>query len=195
MSEEKNNSFIQKFLKHTKQFKNAGTNKKIQYLAIILIIVIVLAIYFSTLNSSNNDEIISEVDTVKSENISNNDDICKKLENTLSKIQGVGEVDVLITYESEAEIVPAIVKDTQKTSSNENESVSSTQSEQTEVVTVNSNGNENVVILTKKLPKVRGVIVVAQGAENVTTRINIQSAVKTILNIDVAQVEVFDMKE
>lgn len=43
--------------------------------------------------------------------------------------------------------------------------------------------------------EVQGVIVIAEGAENVATRLRIQNAVQTVLGIEAEQVDVFEMYE
>lgn len=43
--------------------------------------------------------------------------------------------------------------------------------------------------------EVQGVIVIAQGAENVATRLRIQNAVQTVLGVQAEQVDVFEMYE
>ncbi len=44
-------------------------------------------------------------------------------------------------------------------------------------------------------PKVRGVIVVAQGAGDIGVRMNLLNAVKTLLNVEADKVEILKMAD
>ena len=50
-------------------------------------------------------------------------------------------------------------------------------------------------MLTEVQPLVRGVIVVAEGAEDIAVKLNLQYAVKTVLGIDDDCIEVFEMEQ
>ena len=56
-------------------------------------------------------------------------------------------------------------------------------------------GEAKVMITRAEPDMIRGVIVVARGAEDVAVRLRIQSAVCTVLGIEPGRVEVFKMYE
>lgn len=109
-----------------------------------------------------------------------------RLEAVLSKMAGVGEVTVMLTFEQTEEQVLAT-----DGRSSESETGSSTESRP---ATVSEGGRESPIVLTERLPRVRGVIVVAEGAANISVRMNISAAVSTVLGVDEKCVEVFVMQ-
>ena len=109
-----------------------------------------------------------------------------RLESILSGMAGVGKVRVMLTFDRTEEQVLAM---NGKSVSGE----SGTSSEQ-RPMTVSQGGKESPVVLTEVLPRVRGVIVIAEGAGNIAVKLNISSAVSTVLGIDEKCVEVFVME-
>lgn len=177
------------------RFAKLDFKKKLQYLAILLVVIVILAIYFTSAASPVSQEPVSQAATV-SETVPSS--VEEKLQETLSKIEGAGLVQVMITYESSAEIVPAISVDTQtSTTTDEREGGSSTtksENSQSEVVTVNGSSGNNALVLKENSPPVKGVIVVAEGADDIGVKLSLLSAVKTILNISPDQVDVYKMQ-
>ena len=110
----------------------------------------------------------------------------RRLETVLSRMAGVGKVTVMLTLDQTEEQVLAV--DGRSSSS---ETGSSTESRP---ATVSEGGKESPIVLTERLPRVRGVIVVAEGAANISVRMNISAAVSTVLGIDEKCVEVFVME-
>jgi stage III sporulation protein AG len=49
-------------------------------------------------------------------------------------------------------------------------------------------------VLTEIEPTVRGVIVIAEGAADVSVRVKLSNAVMTVLGISADRIEVFEMK-
>lgn len=178
------------------RFKQLDVKKKIQYLIIILIVIVILAIYFASAGKAQPK--IETQDKPSAVTISSSDDVEQKLKHILSRIEGAGEVEVMITYESGTEIVPAISVDKQtttKTDTRENgTSTTDTQNTQSEVVTIGGSGGSSALVIKEKSPIVKGVIVVSQGADDITVKLNLLKAVQTILNVGPHQVDVYKMK-
>ena len=61
-------------------------------------------------------------------------------------------------------------------------------------VKTSGSGGESPIILTERMPKIRGVIVIAEGAEDISVRFSLAAAVSTVLGIDENSVEVFAMR-
>lgn len=177
------------------RFVKLDFKKKLQYLGILLVVIVILAIYFTSVASPVSQEPVSQAKSV-SETASSN--IEEKLQKTLSRIEGAGHVQVMITYESSAEIVPAISVDTQisTTTDDRDNGSSTTKSEntQSEIVTVNGSDGNNALVLKENSPPVKGVIVVAEGADDIGVKLSLLSAVETILNISPDQVDVYKMQ-
>lgn len=173
--------------------------KNLDYLLIFVLIVIVGLLYFSSFftqqSTDNTDTSAATANTV----VNSSDDLEEELKGVLSKIEGVGEVDVMITYETGSEIVPALsVEETTSTktnNSNDNTDTSETKSTSTKPVTVSSGGENSLLVLVKKEPVVNGVIVVAEGAGDIKTKLALQRAVQTVLNIDSSNIDIFAMEK
>ena len=117
----------------------------------------------------------------------------EKLKNILSQIEGAGEVDVMITYESSEEIQPAFntnttTEETKEVDKQGGERTVTTSSENKTMIT--SSSNEPIVIKTNQ-PKINGVIVVSTGAKDLTVKETLYSAVQTALQVQGHQVEIY----
>ncbi|MGI5919137.1 MAG: hypothetical protein ACOX8N_05700 [Christensenellales bacterium] len=181
------------------RFGKLDVKKKIQYLAILLIIIVILVIYFSSGSLvSKKQENTAPAATQEAPSTSMADSIEEKLAATLSQIEGAGDVEVMITYESTSEIVPAFSVDRQTTTITDNRengtSTTNTENSQSEVVTLGDGGGSRALVLKEISPKIRGVIVVAEGADDITVRMNLLRAVQTLLNVGPRQVDVYKMK-
>ncbi|MGG4219731.1 stage III sporulation protein AG [Paenibacillus jamilae] len=119
----------------------------------------------------------------------------------LEQIVGVGTVDVMVTVDSTEEvIVQRNVKDMQQ--ENNETDVNGGQRHNTqytrdgEIVTYESSGGQHTPIVTKKVkPQVRGVLVVAMGAENPTVKQLIVDAVQKGLNVPAYKISVVPRKQ
>ena len=99
-------------------------------------------------------------------------------------------MEVVINYESSRELVPATSEDIQSSSSSEDDKYTESRTEKKGIAT--SSGGE-AVIIREDQPKVRGVIVVAQGAGDIGVRIDLLNAVTTLLNVEADKVEILKM--
>ncbi len=120
----------EKLLKIKEQIsKNEEENnkRKIENLVVFLVILIVTIIAINAIWNTNKKDTTKENDTSKKLAVENKiltdetqaNDIEKKLENILAKINGVGEVNVLITYSESSTIVPVYNEDSKQTSTKE----------------------------------------------------------------------------
>lgn len=118
-----------------------------------------------------------------------------RLEAILSRMDGVGQVSVMITYETGSEIVPAMSVQRQITTEEQTGADGTTQRTQQEIEDAQlASGQSELVVLTEKMPRVLGVVVVAEGADDLFVRMNLRQAVETVLQIPPQQVEVFPMQ-
>jgi stage III sporulation protein AG len=133
-----------------------------------------------------------------------NEDYAKRLErdlkSILSKIEGVGNVEVLITLNSDEEVVAAMDVVQSSTTTNEKDSngtvreVVQTESNNKIVTSQNLSGQNAPIVLKRLMPEIRGVIVVADGAKDPRLRYEISSAVQTALGIPAYKVRVISSK-
>ncbi|GGH25173.1 stage III sporulation protein AG [Paenibacillus segetis] len=144
--------------------------------------------------------------TLSSEGAGDNsfDGIEQTLENKtkeiLEKIVGVGAVDVLVTIDSTEEIVvQRNVKDTQElteeTDAGGGKRHVTQYTRDGQIVTYSVSGDEQPIITKKIKPKVRGVLVVARGAENKTVKGLIIDAIEKGLNVPSYQISVVPRKQ
>lgn len=165
-------------------------DKRKKIILIGILIVVALIIYFFPTKGNKEAK----------ESISNNTEITKEkqLEKVLSNIKGTGKVSVMITYLSSAEVICANNVETETntvTEKTENGGIreSETIIENKSPVTISNGDGENALIMVEREPEIKGVIVVAQGAENINVKLELQKAVETVLQISPSQVEVFAM--
>ena len=117
----------------------------------------------------------------------------QRLAATLANIRGAGEVEVMITYETGTEIVPAMSVDTQNSMSTGQASSTTSQTESSSPATVSDSGKNQPIVLTEIRPTIRGVIVIAQGAADIGVALDLQRAVQTVLGVPAGSIEVFEM--
>ncbi|MDI3477189.1 MAG: stage sporulation protein [Thermoanaerobacterium sp.] len=177
-------------------------NKTIQDLTVIfiigLIILIGASIFFKpkpTNKDSDKQMVVKQVA---------NDDYASQLElelkNILSKIHGAGNVDVLVTLDSDEEVVAAMDTVQSETTTNEKDSNGGTrttvQSEtNNKIVTSQTTSGENQpMILKKVMPEIRGVVVVADGAKDPNVQYELMTSVETALGIPAYKVKVVSSK-
>ena len=109
-----------------------------------------------------------------------------QLEGVLSAIDGAGRVKVLITYEQEEEIVPVYAVDEQVTDTSETRKETP--------ATVGSGSSEEAMVLTVRAAKVRGAVIVAEGAGDISVRSNLLKAAQAVLDVPASKIEVFSME-
>lgn len=121
----------------------------------------------------------------------------RRLIDVLSEIRGAGKVDVLVTYETNGEIVTAVMRqtdeDVKSTDGAAGSETSRSVREVTEPATVETENGHAPIILYEKEPIVRGVIVVAEGASDFSVREKLQAAVHAAAGIPIERIEVFEM--
>ena len=179
-----------------KKLHGLNAKKKTQYLAVLLVVAIILASYFSSLDTGGAKKTDDKAEAgAPAETISSDTEIEDRLKRVLSKVDGVGDVDVIINYESTAERVPAFSEDRQVSKSDSQDTSSETTSEKSDIATVQGNGASEALIVKENQPEVRGVIVVAQGAEDISVRMNLLNAVTTLLNVSADKVEILKMNQ
>ncbi len=120
----------------------------------------------------------------------------RRLKQILEKIKGSGEVEVMIVFEMSSEIVPAsnIVETNDTTEEKDaNGGIRTVKSQNlTENIVVSNDNNGNKPLVLKEVkPKVRGVIVVAEGADNMGVKKQLYDAVKTVLQVSGDRVQIY----
>ena len=122
----------------------------------------------------------------------------EKLEEILSKIDGVGEVVVNIYFESSEVKVPATNSSTQTSETQEEDTNGGTRvtKQETEGATVvmQSDASTSEPFITKTYkPQITGVLIVAEGAKSSKITYDIQKAVSSLYNLSLDKVNVYPM--
>ena len=170
---------IERFIEGLKQPKNTKT---VLYCAVILVALLVFLLP-GTLKKSE-ETIVCEEDKTQND-ASSAAALEKKLEEILSSMRGAGRVRVMLTLDRTAEQIIA--------SNEKNASGEKSTSSESRPATVQSGGREEAIVLSEVFPRIRGVIVIAEGAADIGVRQSIIAAVSTVLGIEEKNVEVFVM--
>ena len=168
--------------------------KKVKHLDIVIAVAVVgLALLFIVSSFTSIGEsatvAVKEVDYLELE-----DRVC----NVLSEIKGAGRVKVMINFSDTGEIVTATTNNssTDKTvdTSSSGDRTTESKTDNVSPVIIQRDGEDTPLIVKEIAPEVLGVVVVAEGADNVGVRINLLQAVQTLLNVKADKVEIFAMK-
>jgi len=184
----------------SKLFKKTDNKRTTENLILVGILGIILIIAGSTIFGGNSPEKENEPSTViyteKSSDTYNYLHLDKKIEDLLEKIEGAGKVSVLITYDSGKEIVRAEDVASSENILEEKDSQGGTRKQtqkdhQSETVyEKGADGNNHPVIIKEIYPPVKGVVVVAEGARNISVRENITRAVQVLLDVPIHKIQV-----
>lgn len=140
----------------------------------IIAVVIMLAIYFSTMSCSSDKPATTE--RAESNYCT---DMRDELRSAIVNLTGDKNASVVISWESSVEIVTA-----QQTSSTSTSSSSSTQ-------VINNSGESHPIVIKEIYPQALGVIVVCKGGNDAAVKVKITLAVATLLNISSEKVLVY----
>ena len=207
MSEEKKKGILERFT------KSKVKDSKTIYLVVLAtagVLVMLLSNFFSPSDSkesvvasapvSKEVEVIGNVDKVANDAIAAYErEYENEIKDAISKIVGVGKVSVVVNIESSEVIVlqknstttSQVTTEVDKeggTRNIEDNSINDT------VVIVRSGDKETPIVVETVKPVIRGVLVVAQGAENVQVKKWIIEAVTRALDVPSHRVAVMPMK-
>ena len=110
----------------------------------------------------------------------------KRLEDTLSDVEGAGKVKVMVSLKNSSEKI--LAKDTDYSDENSN----STQKTETHIFYDTANGNTPYVVM-ENMPVIEGVIIVCEGGDNKELVSEITNAVYGLLNVPVHKIKVMKM--
>ena len=163
-------------------------NKKLRTILYAVLIILALAIFLTSGlfgGGTNTNKSSGRMEEEQAGEFSNTEEarmLEARLEDILSQMQNAGQVRVMVTFDNAQEKV--IAADEQKSSGSSGISEASRP--------VKTSGSP--IILTERMPKIRGVIVIAEGAADISVRFSLAAAVSTVLGIDENSVEVFAMR-
>lgn len=117
----------------------------------------------------------------------------QRLKSILSKIEGAGEVDVMVTYSESEQLNPAYNTNntTEQTKEKDSQGGERTVTTSTESKTMITSSQNDPIVLKTSEAQIKGVIVVSSGAIDPDVKQRLYSAVQTALQIAGHQVEIY----
>ena len=183
-----------------------NNKKKIENLVVFVVILIVTIIIVNAILNGDNNNKDEQKDASKvlatkaiDNEINKEEDLETKLKNILSKIDGVGKVDVLITYSESNKVLAMYNEDSTENDTEEkdmqggNRKISQTSTKK-EVIYQEINGEKVPVTQSIVNPKMEGALIIATGANNMQTKTNIVQAVEAATGLPTHKIQVFEMK-
>ena len=204
--------FKDKLNKIIERDKEEGNNKKkienlVFFVVVLIITIVVINVIWNDKNTSkdtkevDNNKKLATVNQVQTqtEQVSQEQTLSQKLESILSKIQGVGDVNVFINYSESSEVVAMYNENSKSSTTEETDTsggvrkVQETDS-QKDVIFQENNGVKTP--MTKKVvePKIEGAIITAKGASNIDVKTNIIQAVEAATGLATHKIQVFEMQ-
>lgn len=169
-------------------FKN---KKWLEISLIIVVLIVIVLLYVSTLDLPDNN-IKEDTPIVESQST----DLESRLEEILSSIEGAGKVKVLISYKDYGEMFPAQEIDRQENESSKSSLNGEVTSDKqvdyhSSISLAQQDGGQKPIILKQNVPEIRGVIVVAEGADDFAVHDALLRAIQTLLNLTSSQIDIF----
>ena len=175
-----------------------GTDKKVRLIFIIGIAGILLIFFSSLFGGKGNENAAQGTQSFDSEQYV--EKLEERIYTMVTGIQGVGKAKVMITLENTTEYIYESEK-RETTDATKDYSDGQTEKEQERndyernVILVEGSNGKEALLKTTVEPKVKGVVVVCQGGENIEVEKSIIDAVTTALDISSNKVCVAKLSE
>ena len=192
---------------------NKTNKKKIENLVFFVIILIITIVIINIIwngdkSSSNHKNLqndtskqLANTNTSSSLEVSSNstNELEIKLEEILSKIQGVGEVKVFINYSESSEIIPMYNESTQTSNTEETDTSGGTRTieetdSQKEIIYEENDGQKTVITQKVVEPQIEGAIITAKGAGSAEVKTSIIQAVEAVTGLATHKIQVFEIE-
>ena len=171
-------------IKMLKKYSEMITNKK--WIALIFI----LGLGLILLPAENKAKETKHTE-VKESHQEYRENLEKDLKGILSQVKGVGKVDVLITLDDSGNTYFA-TDETENISQKNEEKNKSRQIQH--VLRSNGSNTDEPLITGKKSPKISGVLICAEGANDSAVKNSIKCAVEALLGVGSHRIEVLERK-
>lgn len=110
-----------------------------------------------------------------------------RIEDTLTEVEGVGKVSVMITLKSSAEEV--LEKDT-TSETNQTDETTQSSSSRTSIYAQNSDGSQTPYVKKIYTPTIEGVIVIADGGDNSVVVQNISESIQALFGVEAHKIKI-----
>jgi stage III sporulation protein AG len=169
-------------------FKKLKGIKNIEVIIACVLGAVILLVYFSSFTSTGGSNV---VELEYSSSTSYAEELELRLSTTLSAIAGAGNVRVMLTLESGPELVIATSSDQKTTISQSGDNKSENITVIEDPIIVTQNGTSSPLVLMEILPTVKGVVVVASGADDVRVKLDLLNAIQALLDVDNSDIKIF----
>lgn len=153
----------------------------------------------SVLKDSKN-EIIREQETQNDKEADYEEYLEGKLEKTLSCVEGVGKIKVMVTVSNskkqvvEKDLVTSRSNTLETDSEGGTRSINNLENTETTLFTTDENGNQIPYVTQVCEPEITGVMVVAQGAGREHVNSDITEAIQALFGIEAHKIKIAKMK-
>ena len=187
------------------QIRSFGKQRKKEQIltAVLVVVILLLAFWPSAADHEKQEKQQTEEVQPQVQATETNADERKKLEDDLKRIllqvDGVGEVDVAVTMESTGrklveKDVPLSESSVDETGNGTNSKKESKNSEEATVYLENADGTKAPYVIEETMPVVRGVLVVAQGADDPQVVAEIKEAAMALFHLEAHKIKVMKKK-
>lgn len=183
------------------KIQKGNLNKNILNLVIFGFIGIAFILVGSFFSNSTEKEqkMQEEKNALETQNFKNTDYEAKiqyELKEILSSIEGVGDVDIMITVENEGESEIAYSKnETQNVTKEKDDQGGERVTDQKQIsntpVMSNADSGNSPFVVKESMPEISGIIVVADGAKNPEIKYQLSQAVQTALGLSSHKVVIY----
>ena len=206
---------LKKLFNKTEEGEQVGNDKRkienlIFFIVVLIITIVIINVIWNGNDNKQNKQVTNDTSkqlatTNSNQNVSTSQNeaestevLEKKLEDILSKIQGVGEVSVCINYSESSEVVAMYNENSKTSTTEENDDSGGTRKieetdTQKDVIYQENDGTKTPITAKIVKPKIEGAIITSQGVNDANVKNNIIQAVEAVTGLATHKIQVFEM--
>lgn len=122
-----------------------------------------------------------------------------KLKQILEKVDGVGQVEVMITLKASGEAI--LNKDytqedvSEEETGNQNSKITNSQKKEEETVLADENGTGSPYVIKQLEPEISGVLIICEGAGSNQVAASVMQAAQAVFGISSSHIKILKMEE
>ena len=166
---------------------------KIKIFICIAAVSVLFVLYNNFVKTSEKENFVTTTTNQYSYYVSSIDYCAKveeKLKRVLSNLDSIGSVEVMVTLDSSMELVFAESNKSDSSNSIFDSAIKDEVDNVSSPIIIDTNGKEEPLIIKEVLPRIKGVLVVCSGTNNISTKLDIMHAVQSLLGIDLNNIQV-----
>lgn len=181
------------------KYLNGLKKEQLLICALIAGLLLIVAIPTKKQTDSSKEQLQASVEAENMGSAGIRQQLETQLADALSQMEGVGKVQVVLTLESSTKKevekdVPASQSSQSESGDGRNLTSDSGSSEETTVYEKKSDGSQTPYVVSETMPEVRGVLVVAQGADNPQVVKQISEGIMALFRVEAHKIKVVKMK-